>query len=274
MKQKILLVSVFLAVALATAVVAALISSSPAGCSGEWAACSNAFANDANRATAAVTATSNKSGIWNNYTFTSIPAGSAITGVVVRSDFFASKASGYLAVRVSADGGATYGPVHTLGGNTAEKTFQINVTTDFAWTLDNLNRTNLRVNATCFKNGSGQNPTCNLDWIPVNVTYDAPFNFAMTMNPSAKNITPGATARSNVTVSLSAGIPQNVALTVPAGCPPDSTCVLNQTSGLPTYKAELSVTTSATTPLGTYKVNVTGTNGTLEKSAVLTLTVI
>jgi len=274
MKQKILLASMLLIVALATAVLAVLVSSSPASCSGEWTTCSNAFANDANRATAAVTATSNKSGIWNNYTFTSIPAGSTITGVVVRSDFFASRTSGYVAVRVSTDGGATYGPVHTFGGNTAEQIFQINVTTDFAWTLEKLNRTNLRVNATCFKNGSGQNPTCRLDWIPVNVTYDAPFNFAMTMNPGGKNITPGATALSNVTVSLSAGLSQNVSLTIPSGCPPDSTCVLNQTSGFPTYKAELSVATSVTTPLGTYIVNVTGTNGTLEKSTKLTVAVI
>ena len=167
---------------------------SPSACSGQWTSCSNAFSDNTNSATASVSGTANKSGIWNDYGF-SLSSSDQINKVVVRADFFASKTSGYIVVRVSGDGGLTYGPSHTVGGNTAEQSFFIDVTNDLSWAPSKLNNSNLRVNVTCSKIGGGANPTCNLDWIPVNVTYTPCIraNPTVTLNPPERNGSAGQT---------------------------------------------------------------------------------
>jgi len=171
MNKKILILSVFLLSLLAIMVFAASTQHSPTLCSGQWSYCLNAINNDANRATALATNTSNRSGEWRSYAF-AIPNNAQIDKVNVRADFFATNTLGFLDVRVSGDGGLTYGPGHTFGGNTIEQTFNLDVTNDLAWTPQKLNHTNLKVKATCFKKmAPGLNPTCRLDWIPVNVTY-------------------------------------------------------------------------------------------------------
>ena len=169
-KKNIIFYLVFIVLISTFAVLAAESFNSPSSCSGQWTNCNNAFADNANRATATATSTSDKSGIWYNYGF-SIPASAVIDNVVIRSDFFASNIRGYIDVKVSGDGGNTFGPSHVVGGNTAEQTFLVDVTNDLSWTSSKLDNANFRINVRCFKNGSGSNPKCNLDWIPVNVTY-------------------------------------------------------------------------------------------------------
>ncbi len=259
-----------LLIILATVVLAASLSNSPSACSGQWTNCSNAFGDNSNRATASVTASANKSGIWNNYGF-SVADSASIDQVVIRADFFASKTNGYINVRVSGDGGATFGPSHVVGGNTAEQTFNIDVTNDLAWTSSKLNNSNLRVNVTCFKQGSGSNPTCNLDWLPINVTYTS-FDFSVSASPSSDTIVQGESAESNITVTLLGGVSQNVALSV-EGCPTNAICNLNPSSGSPTYTSVFTVITNASTPLGTHLINVSGTGDGLTRKTSFTLTI-
>jgi len=253
-----------------TSALAASSLNSPSACSGQWNNCVRAFADDANRAAASVTSTSNKTGTWNNYGF-SIPNSSTIDNVIVRADFFASNIRGYINVRVSGDGGATFGPSHVIGGNTAEQTFLINVNSDTTWTPAKLSNANLRVQATCFKQGSGNNPTCRLDWIPVQVD-STPFDFAVSVNPSNKTVIQGGNTNTTTTVSLLGGVSQQVVLTS-IGCPPDATCLSIPASGIPPYTSTFTVITNSTTPLGTYFMNVTGTGDGKTRTAIYLLTV-
>lgn len=268
--MKISFVGVLFLVVLTVAVFAVSVNNSPTACSGQWTNCLNAFSDNTNSATASVSSSNNKTGTWNNYGF-SIPNSAIIDSVKVGADFFASNVRGYINVRISGDGGVTFGPSHEVGGNTAEQTFIINVTNDVAWTPSKLNNTNLRVNVTCFKQGSGSNPTCRLDWIPVNVTY-TPFDFSVSVNPGSSTVTPGNSAQTNVTVTLLGGSSQNVALSH-ANCPPSSTCTFNPTSGNPTFKPTFTVATTSSTPIGTYNINITGAGDGKTRNTIYTLTV-
>ncbi len=266
-------VTLLVIVIAALAVYAATTTSSPTSCSGQWTSCSNAFADNTNRATASVTGSANKSGIWRNYGF-SIGSGSIVNNVTVRADFFATRTNGFINVRVSGDNGATYAQSHIVGGNTAEQTYLIDVTNDVAWTPTKLGNTNFRVNVTCFKQGGGQNPTCNLDWVPVTVTY-TPFDFSMTANPSSDTVVQGGTATTTIVVTLISGNSQTVSL-FQYDCPTNATCTLNPTSGTPNFNSTLTVMTSfnGTTPTGTYPITLQGIGGGILRSTVHNLTVI
>src|SRR3989338_8132045 len=143
---------------LAAAAYAASATYSPSSCSGQWENCSRAFADDSSRSAKTATNTANRTSTWQSYGI-SLPSNATITNVSVRADFFASNSRGYFAVRVSGNGGSSFGPAHTAGGNTAERTYTFDVTNDLSWTPAKLNDTNLRVNVTCFKSGSGSNPS-------------------------------------------------------------------------------------------------------------------
>ena len=273
MNKKILISSLFLVSIFALIVFAVSSQNSPTACAGQWSSCTNAFANDANRATFTATNTLNGSGRWNNFGF-SIPNSAQIDSVKVRADFFASNVRGFINVRVSGDGGLTYGSSHIVGGNTAEQTFNIDVTSDLSWTPQKLNNSNFRVNATCFKSPtSSSNPTCRLDWIPVNVTYtEVPFDFSLSANPSSDVVVQARRKGTIVTVTLLNGTSENVTLSS-SGCPPSSTCSFTPSSGLPTYNANFNVTTTSSTPVGSYAITLNGTDGGLSRTTTFTLNV-
>lgn len=245
---------------LAVAVYAVTLFNSPTTCSGQWSSCANAFGDNANRATAQATNTVNRSGIWRNYGL-NIPSSAQINSVIVRADFFASTTKGRIDVRVSGDNGATYGASHIVGGNTAEQTFLIDVSNDIAWTSSKLNNANFRVNATCFKSSSGgTNPTCRLDWIPVNVTY-TPFDFQVSAIPSSDTVTAGNNATSTVLVDLLSGNTETVYL-VANNCPANATCSFAPFSGLPSFNSTFTVATGSNqfngTPTGVYNISIRG----------------
>jgi len=277
-KYKVLGMVSFFVLVLVLAVYALTSVNSPTTCSGQWTTCTNANANDASRATATATNTANFSGIWRDYGF-SISDSSSIDSVIVRPDFFASNVRGFAKIRVSGDGGATYGPIHTIGGNTAEQSYFIDVTSDLAWTGSMLNNANLRINATCFKDPqSGSNPTCRLDWIPVNVTY-TPFDFSVSASPSSDTVAQGVNATTAVTVDLLSGNSQNVFLFY-SGCPINTSCSFNPTNGNPTYASEFKVVTAinagngTVTPLGTYTITLSGFSNGMTRNTNYTLTVV
>ena len=253
---------------LAVAVSAVLLSNSPTVCSGKWSVCTNAFVNDGFRASGTASSTSNISGIWKNYGF-SIPSSAKIDSVKVRADFFASNFRGFIKVMVSGDNGATYGPEHIVGGNTAEQTFNIDVTSDLSWTPAKLSNANFRVNVTCFKSGSGTNPQCLLDWVPVNVTY-TPFDFSISRNPVFGTVETGGNIQTTVTVNYLGGISQNVNLAV-NNCPVGVTCTFNQSSGIPTYSAILTMTANASAIPGFYNINISGAGDGITKNTFYSL---
>ena len=152
----------------AVAVFALFLSNSPSACSGQWTKCLNAFADNANKSVAAAYSGVNKTGVWNNYGF-SISDSANISSIMVRADFFTNNNAGYVDIRVSGNGGATYGPSHIVGGNTVEQSYWIDVTSDMVWTPAKLNNTNFRVSVTCFKQGFVNATYCHLDWLPVSV---------------------------------------------------------------------------------------------------------
>jgi Tol biopolymer transport system component len=140
-------------------------------CSGDWSSCSQAFTNDTARATATTSGTTSRISNWRNYGF-ALPATSTIHSVSVLANFYSSNTTGQIEVRVSGDGGASYGPAHVVGGNTSEQTFLIDVTGDLAWTSSALSNTNFRVQVRFFKSsGTNGNITGNLRWVPVKVSY-------------------------------------------------------------------------------------------------------
>jgi hypothetical protein len=145
-------------------VFASIATASPHSCAGGWTNCNYAYADGSTYASGAV----GNVGTWTNYGY-ALMSNSTINSVTVRADFWATKTTGMLDVRVSNDGGSTWGPTHEVGGATKETTYNIDVTSDLSWTPANLR--NLVVEGTCVKSGSGPNPTCKLDWIPVTVIY-------------------------------------------------------------------------------------------------------
>ncbi len=261
---------VFSVIIFLSLVFALTINNNPGSCNGQWTSCSNAFADNVNKATASVTGSVNKSGIWNNYGFL-INDSSKIDSVRVRADFFASKMSGRANVRVSGDGGLTYGPSHIIGGNTAEQTFWINVTNDLSWIGSKLSNGNLKVNVTCFKSGSGGNPTCNLDYVPVEVLY-APFDFSVSASPASGSVVQGNNISTTAVVNLLSGLSEQVNLSY-FGCPSSSTCSFSTQSGNPSFNSTFRVATTLSSPTGTYNINITGTSASLSRTAVYTLTI-
>ena len=249
---------------------AVTLTNNPTACNGQWGKCNNAFADNVNRSTVSVTNNVNRSERWNGYDF-AIPSSVIINSVKVRADFYASNFRGHINVRVSGNGGATLGPSHYVGGNTAEQTFWVDVSNDVAWTPSLLSNANFRVNVTCFKNQSGSNPTCNLDYLPVEVVY-TPFEYSVGVTPSSGSVSQAQSAEAAVSVAYLGGVSQTVVLSY-AGCPPSATCSFNPSQGNPSYTSTLTIVTSASTSSGVYTINVTGTGDGKSKSAIYTLTV-
>ena len=267
------LVLIGLMILISTALVSAVsLQRSPSACNGQWASCSSAFGNDGQQSTVRATNSATPSEVWRNYGF-SLSNGSQITNIVVRADFFANKVSGYANVRVSGNGGLTYGPSHIVGGNTVEQIFNIDVTNDFLWTPSMINNGNLKVNVTCFKSPtSGSNPTCRLDWLPITITYNAEFDFSVAASPLSAVISTGESASTVVSANLISGIAQNVDLSA-SNCPLGAICAFTPAAGMPTYNSQFMVSTSNATPVGTYDIIIFGTGGGKIRSAFFTVIV-
>ncbi len=178
---------------------------SPTSCTTGWTNCGNAFADGGSAATAT---RAGKVSNWSNYGF-SIPSGSTINSVTVRADFWATKTNGYIDVQVTNNGGTTWGTAHRVGGNTAEQTFNIDVTSDFSWTPSGLSNANFKVRTTTVKLGGGRNPTWNLDWIPVTVMYTPPGD---SQAPVVSSVTP-TSANEDVSTNYQVTATDNVGVT-------------------------------------------------------------
>jgi hypothetical protein len=95
-------------------------------------------------------------------------------------------------------------------------------------------------------------------------------DFAVAATPASQTVSPGSPTTYNVTVTPTGGFNSSVSLTstgLPAGAA--GTFSPNPTTGASTF----SVTTDATTPVGSYPVTITGVNGSLAHSTTVTLVV-
>lgn len=144
---------------------------SPASCSG-WTNCDNALADGGSLATAAINAkVVSSEAIFSNYGF-SINDRAKINSVVVSLDGWGSNSAARMDLSVSNNGGRTWGQAHTLLGS-KNQAIKVDVTNDVLWTATRLGNTYLKTKVVCYSN-DGSRTSCNLDWLPVKVTYKAP----------------------------------------------------------------------------------------------------
>ena len=107
----------------------------------------------------------------------------------------------------------------------------------------------------------------------VTLIVDPPPDFTVSASPSWTSTVAGGTVSYTATVGSVNGFGGDVALTV-SGLPPGATASFDPstvTGG--SGSAQLTVTTSGTTPAGSSTLTVTGTSGSLERTTSVTLTV-
>ena len=122
--------------------------------------------------------------------------------------------------------------------------------------------------------GLGNN-LCNVtmnDWKTVNVTFTlSSFNFNLSNNGS-RTVIQGSNVTNIINATLISGATQAVSF-LAYGLPPGTTASFIPTSCNPTCSTILNLTTSASTPVGTYTIYVNGTSGGLTNTTSFTLTV-
>jgi len=84
-------------------------------------------------------------------------------------------------------------------------------------------------------------------------------DFSVSAKPSSRSIAAGSAATYTVTVSLLKGTSQSVSLSC-SGLPSGAAASFSPTSGLPTFSSTLKITTTTSTPPGTYIITVTGSS--------------
>lgn len=101
----------------------------------------------------------------------------------------------------------------------------------------------------------------------------APGNdFSLAVNPTSGTVAPGGTATATVTTSVVSGTAETVALSA-AGLPSGATATFNPTSVTAGGSAQVTITTSGTTPAGTYPITLAGTAASATRSSTFTLAV-
>jgi 3-phytase len=99
-----------------------------------------------------------------------------------------------------------------------------------------------------------------------------PFDFAVSVDPTAGTVEPGGTVIAAVSATLVAGSPQTVQFSC-ANLPAGAACTFAPPTCSPTCGASLSLTTDPTTPEGTYSIRVEGSDGNLTRTATFVLMV-
>jgi hypothetical protein len=98
-----------------------------------------------------------------------------------------------------------------------------------------------------------------------------PFSFSIS-NSGNLSATQGSSAVNTIATTLSSGAPEPVSFTV-SGLPQATIASLSKTMCTPSCSTFLTVTTSSSTPIGTYPLIVTASGGNLLKSTTINLTV-
>ncbi len=243
------------------------VMSNPSSCSGSWKNCTNAFNNDGRNSYITVLSTSNKSSIFENYGF-AISNSSKIDNVKLRADFLTSNIDGGVKIKVSKDGGVSYGQFHIINGSTSKKSYWIDITDDFSWKAADLIDGKFKAVSTCF---SKTKTTCYLDWLPVNVSFTK-FDFSLSLNQTSLEIEQGKKGKANVKVKILNGFPVQVKLS--KMCPEKLSCSLSPNSGIPDFNSILTITAKDSTPPGEYAVIVKGKGEGITKTKSLNVNIL
>ncbi len=100
----------------------------------------------------------------------------------------------------------------------------------------------------------------------------APADFALTVSPSSDSVRRGRSTSFTVNVSASGGFSGQVTLAV-SGLPAGTSSSFSRNPTIPSRSSTLRISTSGSTPRATYTLTVTGTSGSLQHTAAVTLTV-
>ncbi len=108
--------------------------------------------------------------------------------------------------------------------------------------------------------------------VTVTLVVNPPPDFQLAATPSSQTVVQGNNTSYTVNVGAANGFNGTVALTV-SGAPAGATATLNPASVNGSGSSMLSVSTSSSTAIGSYTLNITGTSGSLAHSATVTLVV-
>ena len=104
------------------------------------------------------------------------------------------------------------------------------------------------------------------------VTAPVTPDFSLSASPASQSVTQGAGTSYTATVTPSGGFTGTVTFSA-SGLPAGAAATFNPTSVAGSGSSTMSVTTSSTTPTGSYPLTITGTSGTLTHTASVTLVV-
>jgi hypothetical protein len=105
------------------------------------------------------------------------------------------------------------------------------------------------------------------------IIVPAPFNFTLEISPSSDAAQQGVSKQVKITVNLVSGLPELVSLRA-TGIPPNASVEFSNSSGYPTFMSIFTISTSESTPPGTYTIKIEAEGGLLKREAVYTLDVI
>ncbi|MEZ0064486.1 hypothetical protein ABIA32_000474 [Streptacidiphilus sp. MAP12-20] len=97
-------------------------------------------------------------------------------------------------------------------------------------------------------------------------------DFSMSLSPASASVTSGAAATSTVSTAVTSGSAQTVNLTA-SGLPTGATAAFSPTSVTAGGSSTLTVSTTSSTPAGSYSITVTGTGASATHTATFSLTV-
>lgn len=169
-------------------------------------------------------------------------------------------------ITFSGTNSADFAQTNTCGSTPATISPDVNCTINVTFTPSAYGPESATLNIADNATGSPQKVT---------LTGSGP-NFSISASPNALTVVHGSAGNSTITLTPQAKFSQVVAVTC-TGAPANSTCTLNPTSvNVPPGSAAtttLTISTTSTTPPGTYTLTVTGTFAPLSNSTTITLTV-
>jgi hypothetical protein len=108
--------------------------------------------------------------------------------------------------------------------------------------------------------------------VPVTMVVPSVPDFSISATPSSQGVVAGGSTTYTVNVSALDGFSGNVSLSA-SGLPTGSSAGFNPTSIATSGSSTLTITTSGSTPTGSYTVTITGTSGGLTHTTMVTLAV-
>lgn len=108
--------------------------------------------------------------------------------------------------------------------------------------------------------------------ISTNTNSAKPFDFQIAVTPPVESVVPGSSVSASVSVSIVSGATEEVVLTA-SGLPFGTSLKFSPEVGLPSFASAVSLSTTDSTPFGTYAIELTGTAGGLSRSVDFSLTV-